>query len=215
MNIQKVCILFFSVQKKVQPRFTVYSLCVRAVPNCILINWSKNQQKLRNLVWEGSKLARSHLSILVKEWNQHFSFQFQIKTSIKQLINRHTHIEATESVERPVLKIDLFFHISHQFSANGENTALENRTNKNKDKGKLVHCGATQEGCKWADKFYRNASNCPTLPGKGPNLSPQSWSVSCSPQGWAQDLGSQTEDTLLPEKASKQTRYFHFQSFTF
>lgn len=47
--------------------------------------------------------------------------------SVKQLQNRCTHTEATEGVERPTLKMDLFLHISHQLSADGESTALEDQ----------------------------------------------------------------------------------------
>lgn len=52
-----------------------------------------------------------------------------------------------------------------------------------------------------------------TLPGRGSNWSPRSWCESCSPQGWAQDPDSQTEDTLLP--VWKQIRYSHFNRLNF
>lgn len=52
-----------------------------------------------------------------------------------------------------------------------------------------------------------------TLPGRGSSRSPRSWCESCSPQGWAQDPGSQTEDTLL--SVSKQIRYSHVNCLNF
>lgn len=37
---------------------------------------------------------------------------------------RCTHIEAAKGVEWSVLKNDLFFHVSHQLGADGEDTTL-------------------------------------------------------------------------------------------
>lgn len=46
--------------------------------------------------------------------------------SVKRLSNSHTHNKSAEGVEWPFLKIDVFLHISHQLSADGESATLEN-----------------------------------------------------------------------------------------
>lgn len=51
-----------------------------------------------------------------------------VGSSVKQLADSRTHIEAAEGIEQPVLDIDLFLHISHELSADGENVTLENET---------------------------------------------------------------------------------------
>lgn len=71
------------------------------------------------------------------------------------------------------------------------------------EKSQLV----SQKGFKWCV--------CATLPGRGPNWSPRSWFESCSPQGSAQDLDSQTEDTWLPERASEQNQILTFSHLHF
>lgn len=85
------------------------------------------------------KLARSHLNKLGKGTKSAIQCEYRdtiegssVELSVGQLKNSRTHIEAAEGVERPILKIYLFFPMSHQLGANSENMALKSRTNKNK-----------------------------------------------------------------------------------
>lgn len=93
------------------------------------------------------KLARSHLTTLNKGTKSAIQCEYRdtiegskVELSVGQLKNSRTHIEAAEGVERPVLKIDLFFPMSHQLGANSENMTLKSRTNKKNKKNCVNLC---------------------------------------------------------------------------
>lgn len=122
------------------------SLSFRVAPYCTLIihksaivqgpclEWKQNWLEA---IW--TNFFKGMKSAAHWEYRGTVEGQREAEMTVTWSEKRCAHIEAAEGVEWSVLKNDLFFHVSHQLGADGEDTTLEIQKKTERKQGLFVN----------------------------------------------------------------------------